>query len=142
CIYGKSFYGNCMYDRKIDIKPYRLLEKYKYGKDSNNVRLKERLQNTEIDKQKDIPHNEKVTKRKNKQSNKSLLNKSQNNFFNSKRNGIFKYCKREAYRTYKINCNVGRCIHNATLYWYNGLWDTYHCDSYPIFDKNLEDLLQ
>ncbi|SBS92762.1 Plasmodium exported protein (Pm-fam-a like), unknown function, partial [Plasmodium malariae] len=77
CIYGKSLDGNCKYDRKVDIKRYRLLEKYKHDKDSNNILLKERFPNTEIDKQKDISHNEKVTKRKNKQSNKSLLNKSQ-----------------------------------------------------------------
>ncbi|SBT85552.1 fam-m protein [Plasmodium malariae] len=69
--------GNCKYDRKIDIKRYRLLEKYKHDKDSNNILLKKRFPNAEIDKQKDISHNEKVTKRKNKKSNKSLLNKSQ-----------------------------------------------------------------
>ncbi|SCP03060.1 fam-m protein [Plasmodium malariae] len=77
CISGKSLDGNCKYDRKVGIKSYRLLEKYKHDKDSNNVCLKERFPNTEIDKQKDISYNEKVTKRKNKQSNKSLLNKSQ-----------------------------------------------------------------
>ncbi|SBT85633.1 fam-m protein [Plasmodium malariae] len=61
----------------LGIKSYRLLEKYKHDKDSNKLCLKERFPNTEIDKQKDITYNEKVTKRKNKQSNKSLLNKSQ-----------------------------------------------------------------
>ncbi|SBT00592.1 hypothetical protein PMALA_077220, partial [Plasmodium malariae] len=77
CTSGKSKDGNCKYDRKIDIKRYRLLEKYKHDKDSNNILLKKRFPNGEIDKQKDITHNEKVTKRKNKKSNKSLLNKSQ-----------------------------------------------------------------
>ncbi|SBT01565.1 Plasmodium exported protein (Pm-fam-a like), unknown function, partial [Plasmodium malariae] len=77
CISGKSLDENCKYDKKIDIKRYMLLEKYKHNKDSNNILLKERFPNTEIDKQKDISYNEKVTKRKNKQSNKSLLNKSQ-----------------------------------------------------------------
>ncbi|SBS98633.1 Plasmodium exported protein (Pm-fam-a like), unknown function, partial [Plasmodium malariae] len=77
CISGKSLDGNCKYDRKIDIKRYILLEKYKHNKDSNNILLKERFPNIEIDKHKDLSHDEKVTKRKNKQSKKSLLNKSQ-----------------------------------------------------------------
>ncbi|KAI4836228.1 hypothetical protein MKS88_004016 [Plasmodium brasilianum] len=170
CTSGKSKDGNCKYDRKIDIKRYRLLEKYKHDKDSNNILLKKRFPNGEIDKQKDITHNEKVTKRKNKKSNKSLLNKSQyytenidynNEIFDGKhfhfekkwikkRNYYDLIEKKRRFRsislkskiTYKINCNVGRCIHNTTLYGYNGPWDTYHYDRYPIFDKNLEDILQ
>ncbi|SBT01640.1 Plasmodium exported protein (Pm-fam-a like), unknown function [Plasmodium malariae] len=77
CIFIKFANENCNYDGKLYTRNYRLLAKYKQDNDSNNVLLKERFPNNEVKKQTNISHNEKVTRGKSNQSNKSLLNKAQ-----------------------------------------------------------------
>ncbi|SBS92319.1 Plasmodium exported protein (Pm-fam-a like), unknown function, partial [Plasmodium malariae] len=52
--------------RRLNTRSYRLLAKYKKNKDSNNLDLKE-----------DKPFNGEINKGKNRQSNRSLLNKAQ-----------------------------------------------------------------
>ncbi|SBS93707.1 Plasmodium exported protein (Pm-fam-a like), unknown function [Plasmodium malariae] len=56
---------------------HRLLAKYKQDKESNSVRPKGWQQNYEEYQKKDISYNEKRVKDKNKQSNRSLLNKEE-----------------------------------------------------------------
>ncbi|SBS97637.1 Plasmodium exported protein (Pm-fam-a like), unknown function [Plasmodium malariae] len=63
--------------RKLDIKTFRLLAKCKQNKDSNNLGLKQNMQNNTKCKKKDIDINENGDKDKNKKYNKSSLNKAQ-----------------------------------------------------------------
>ncbi|KAI4841408.1 uncharacterized protein MKS88_000129 [Plasmodium brasilianum] len=62
---------------KIDKINYRLLAKYKQYKNYNDVGLNENIQNKWEHQEKNIYNNKKLGKGKNKQSNRSLLNKSQ-----------------------------------------------------------------
>ncbi|SBT86070.1 fam-m protein [Plasmodium malariae] len=62
---------------KIDKKNYRLLAKYKQCKNYNDVGLKDNIQNKWEHEEKNIYNNNKWVKGKNKQSNRSLLNKAQ-----------------------------------------------------------------
>ncbi|SBS99181.1 Plasmodium exported protein (Pm-fam-a like), unknown function, partial [Plasmodium malariae] len=69
--------GNYNIDRKLGIRKYRLLEKYKLEKDSNIALLKEGSQNNERSKKNYASSNEKWAKEKNKKFNRNLLNKEQ-----------------------------------------------------------------
>ncbi|SBS97879.1 Plasmodium exported protein (Pm-fam-a like), unknown function, partial [Plasmodium malariae] len=62
---------------KINKKNYRLLAKYKQYKNYNDVGLNENIQNKWEHQEKNIYNNKKLGKGKNKQSNRSLLNKAQ-----------------------------------------------------------------
>ncbi|SBT85996.1 fam-m protein [Plasmodium malariae] len=65
------------YDTKIDIRNNRVLAKYKQDKDLTTSRLKENMAyNTKYEKN-DIYNNTRGNIRKNKNSNKNLLNKTQ-----------------------------------------------------------------
>ncbi|SBS97945.1 Plasmodium exported protein (Pm-fam-a like), unknown function [Plasmodium malariae] len=75
---------------KIDKKNYRLLAKYKQYKNYNDVGLKDNRQNKWEHQEKNIYNNKKWGKGKNKQSNRSLLNKAQYyTEFIDYNNGIF-----------------------------------------------------
>ncbi|SBS99396.1 Plasmodium exported protein (Pm-fam-a like), unknown function, partial [Plasmodium malariae] len=75
--FNKYFDGNYNIDRKLGIRKYRLLEKYKLEKDSNIAHLKERSQNNNRSKKNYASSNEKWANEKNKKSNRNLLNKAQ-----------------------------------------------------------------
>ncbi|KAI4840320.1 hypothetical protein MKS88_001038 [Plasmodium brasilianum] len=64
-------------DRRLDTKNYRILAKCIQNRDSYTLGLKKYMpKNTEYEK-KDISKNEKLDEKKNKQLNRSLLNKAQ-----------------------------------------------------------------
>ncbi|SBS98652.1 Plasmodium exported protein (Pm-fam-a like), unknown function [Plasmodium malariae] len=75
--YNKYFDGNYNIDRKLDIRKYRLLEKYKLEKDSNIALLKADTLNNDRCKKNYVSSSEKWAKEKNKKSNRNLLNRAQ-----------------------------------------------------------------
>ncbi|KAI4838032.1 hypothetical protein MKS88_003455 [Plasmodium brasilianum] len=76
-IVKKSLNENFNLYRKLDTINYRLLAKYKKYRGSNTVGLKEDKSYYKEWKKRNISNNEKVTKGKNKRSNRNLLNKMQ-----------------------------------------------------------------
>ncbi|KAI4839243.1 hypothetical protein MKS88_001787 [Plasmodium brasilianum] len=77
CIIDKPLDENCYFHRKLDIRNYRLLGKYKQDKDSTNVCLKEHSSNNKRNQKRDISNNKNDAYIKYKQSIKDLLNKEQ-----------------------------------------------------------------
>ncbi|SCN12012.1 fam-m protein [Plasmodium malariae] len=75
--YNKYFDGNYNIDRKLGIRKYRLLEKYKLEKDSNIALLKGNSLNNERCKKNYVSNSEKWANEKNKKINRNLLNKAQ-----------------------------------------------------------------
>ncbi|SBT00538.1 Plasmodium exported protein (Pm-fam-a like), unknown function, partial [Plasmodium malariae] len=66
---------NCYFHRKLDVRNYRLLGKYKKDRDSTNVCLNEHISNNKRNQKSDITNNKKYAYRKYKQSINDLLNK-------------------------------------------------------------------
>ncbi|SCN12539.1 fam-m protein [Plasmodium malariae] len=77
CIIDKPLDENCYFHRKLDIRNYRLLGKYKQDKDSTNVCLNEHSSNNKRNQKRDISNNKNDAYIKYKQSIKDLLNKEQ-----------------------------------------------------------------
>ncbi|SBT85663.1 fam-m protein [Plasmodium malariae] len=77
CTYNKSIDKNYKHCKKFYTKSYRTLAKCKQNNNSNNVCLKEMLENNGVNNQRDISNNVKCREGKNKPSNRSLLNKAQ-----------------------------------------------------------------
>ncbi|SBT85799.1 fam-m protein [Plasmodium malariae] len=75
--FNKSINKNYKPSKKLDTRSYRILRKYKKENNSNNVFLKKMFVNNGENNEGDISNNEKCRKGKNKQSNRSLLNKAQ-----------------------------------------------------------------
>ncbi|SBS97490.1 Plasmodium exported protein (Pm-fam-a like), unknown function [Plasmodium malariae] len=73
----KSLFQNCDHDKMLDRRNHRLLAKHKQDKESNIGRPKGWQRNYEEYQKQDISYNEKRVKDKNKQSNRSLLNKEE-----------------------------------------------------------------
>ncbi|KAI4833974.1 uncharacterized protein MKS88_000290 [Plasmodium brasilianum] len=75
--FNKYLYDNYNNDRKLGIKKYRLLAKYKLNKDSNIALLKvDSLHNERCEKNY-VSSSEKWANKKNKKFNRNLLNKGQ-----------------------------------------------------------------
>ncbi|SBT00827.1 Plasmodium exported protein (Pm-fam-a like), unknown function, partial [Plasmodium malariae] len=68
---------NCYFHRKLDVRNYRLLGKYKQDKDSTNVCLNEHSSINKRNQKRDISNNKKDAYIKYKRSIKDLLNKEQ-----------------------------------------------------------------
>ncbi|KAI4838058.1 hypothetical protein MKS88_003481 [Plasmodium brasilianum] len=77
CTFNKSVDKNYNRSEKLETRCYRILAKYKQHNDSNNVYSKETFTNNVGNNQKEIYKNEMCRKRKNIQSNRSILNKEQ-----------------------------------------------------------------
>ncbi|KAI4841371.1 hypothetical protein MKS88_000612 [Plasmodium brasilianum] len=75
CTIDKPLDENCYFHRKLDIRNYRLLGKYKQDKDSTNVCLNEHSSNNKRNQKRYISNSEKDAYRKYKQSIRGLLNK-------------------------------------------------------------------
>ncbi|SBT86393.1 fam-m protein [Plasmodium malariae] len=75
--FNKYFYDNYNNDRKLGIRKYRLLAKYKLDKDSNIAHLKGDSINNERCKKNYVSSCEKWANEKNKKNNRNLLNKAQ-----------------------------------------------------------------
>ncbi|SBT01281.1 Plasmodium exported protein (Pm-fam-a like), unknown function [Plasmodium malariae] len=75
--FNKSINENYKLSKKLDIRSYRILRKYKKDNNSNNVFLKKIFVNNGENNEGDISNNEKCRKGKIKQLNRCLLNKAQ-----------------------------------------------------------------
>ncbi|KAI4836226.1 hypothetical protein MKS88_004014 [Plasmodium brasilianum] len=75
--FNKYLYDNYNNDRKLGIRKYRLLAKYKLDKDSNIALLKGDSLNNERCKKNYVSSSEKWANEKNKKINRNLLNKAQ-----------------------------------------------------------------
>ncbi|KAI4833983.1 fam-m protein [Plasmodium brasilianum] len=75
--FNKYFYDNYNNDRKLGIRKYRLLAKYKLDKDSNMAHLKGDSIINERCKKNYVSSSEKWANEKNKKFNRNLLNKAQ-----------------------------------------------------------------
>ncbi|SBS96660.1 Plasmodium exported protein (Pm-fam-a like), unknown function, partial [Plasmodium malariae] len=75
--FNKYFYDNYNNDRKLGIRKYRLLAKYKLDKDSNIAHLKGDSLNNERCKKNYVSSSEKWANENNKKINRNLLNKAQ-----------------------------------------------------------------
>ncbi|SBT85886.1 fam-m protein [Plasmodium malariae] len=75
--FNKFIDKNYNLSKKLDTRNYRLLAKYKLNNHSNNVGLKQKFEDNEANKQRDLSNNKVGTNRKNNQSHKCLLNKAQ-----------------------------------------------------------------
>ncbi|SBS99930.1 hypothetical protein PMALA_073120 [Plasmodium malariae] len=74
--FSKFLYESYNLGRKLDTRNYRLLAKYKENKDSYYTELKENIQYNNNYTQKNLSNCEKVFNVREKQSNRSLLNKA------------------------------------------------------------------
>ncbi|SBS91556.1 Plasmodium exported protein (Pm-fam-a like), unknown function [Plasmodium malariae] len=76
-IFNKYFDKKCNCIKKLYSRSYRLLTKYKHHEVSNIIHLRKNIKYDKKYDKKDISNNEKLAKAKNKQSNRSLLNKAE-----------------------------------------------------------------